>query len=546
MAIAFSRMSARGTAIKFALPWLGMGFCLAILAVHLAWDLAGWKTASADSKSSSAATVKDKSSPAAGAINTATTVVLGTAKLDVAKVTTEHAHYDDLPVELAVPGRIEVNADRQIAIRPRASGVIREVHVQLGKKVKRGDLLATLDSPDVGTGRLNLRARQRELNTARIEADWKSEIAATVALLVPEIRKGTDPAAIEKEFADKPLGMYRGSLLQAYADFDIAAHEEEKTAGLRRQEVIGEHPAVLALHTRQGLQAKLYATIEQAKFDAAQGKRLADQQVRKSESDVIDAAKRLHILGVPEDIREHLDHPERADSLAIQEDVTLYELHAPFDGTIIQKAAVPSQRAELSDVLFTVADLNTLWVTANIPESDVASVPRIKGGKIQLSPTGYGKRLFAARLLSVGALVDPQTRTVPILAETDNKDGLLLPGLFVRILLDSPTTEHALTVPHASVVEIEGKTGVFIPGGVESLAPDRHAYTFLPVQTGRDAGDRVVVKSGLKEGDTVVAGGASCSSRSWCFRTRRRRSKGVGRNTHSHESRNPDDRQPGD
>ena len=145
----------------------------------------------------------------------------------------------------------------------------------------------------------------------------------TVALLIPEIRKGNRPAAIEKEFADKPLGVYRGSLLQAYADYDIAAHEEEKTAGLRQKEVIGEHPAVVALHTRQGLQAKLYATIEQVKFDAAQGKRLADQQVRKAESDVIDAAQRLRILGV---IRGHcansLDHAAKANKLSVDEDVT--------------------------------------------------------------------------------------------------------------------------------------------------------------------------------------------------------------------------------
>ena len=122
---------------------------------------------------------------------------------------------DQLPTELGVPGRIEVNADRRIEIRPRAAGVVREVHVVLGQNVKRGDPLVTLDSPDVGTARLNLRARQRELNTARIEAEWKSQVAATVALLIPEIRKGTDPAAIEKEFADKPLGSYRGSLLSS-------------------------------------------------------------------------------------------------------------------------------------------------------------------------------------------------------------------------------------------------------------------------------------------------------------------------------------------
>jgi multidrug efflux pump subunit AcrA (membrane-fusion protein) len=357
----------------------------------------------------------------------------------------------------------------------------------------------------VGTARLNLRAKQRELNTARIDAAWKSQVAAAVALLIPELRKGTDPQAIEKEFADKPLGSYRGTLLQAYAEYDIAAHEEEKTAFFRRQEVVGEHPAVVALHKRQGLQAMLYAQIEQVKFDAAQGKRLADQQVRKSESDVIDAAQRLRILGVSEDIRELLEHADRADTLAVDEDVTVYQISSPFDGTIIQKDAVASQKADLNDMLFTVADLNTVWVTANIAESDVASAPKIRGGSIRFSTTAYGARLFSAQLLSVGAMVDPQTRTVPLLAQTNNSDGLLKPGMFVRILLGSPTTERVLTVARAAVVDIEGKNGVFVPvKPAGSSTTDQHAFTFLPIETGRDAGDRVVVKSGLKEGEVVV------------------------------------------
>ena len=485
-----------------------MGLCLAALAAHLAWDIVGWRTSAAVAQAAIQRAQTPLSQQTAAA-NLPTTVVLSAAKFQAARLTTAQARYDELSTELGVPGRIEVNADRRIEIRPRAAGVVREVHAFLGQNVKRGDPLVTLDSPDVGTCRLNLRAKQRELNTARIEAAWKSEVAAAVALLIPELRKGTDPAAIEKEFADKPLGSYRGSLLQAYSEFDIAAHEEEKTAGLRRQEVIGEHPAVVALHTRQGLQAKLYATIEQVKFDAAQAKRLADQQVRKAESDVIDAAQRLRILGVSEDIRGLLDHAAKAGTRAVDEDVTVYQITAPFDGTIIKKDAVASQKADLNDVLFTVADLNTVWVTANIAESDVASVPKIRGGAIRLSATAYGTRLFPAQLLSVGAMVDPQTRTVPLLAQTNNHDGLLKPGMFVRILLDSPTTKRTLTVPHAGVVEIEGKTGVFVPaktGG--TAATDQHAFTFLPIETGRDAGDRVVVKSGLKEGDVVVASGA--------------------------------------
>ena len=204
--------------------------------------------------------------------------------------------------------------------------------------------LVTLDSPDVGTARLNLRARQRELSTARIEAEWKSQVAATVALLIPEIRKGTDPAVIEKEFGDKPLGAYRGSLLQAYAEFDIAAHEEEKTAGLRSEDIIGEHPAVVARHTREGLQAKLDATIEQVKFDAAQEKRLADQRVRRAESDVIDAAQRLRILGVSENIQDLLDHADKADEIAVDEDVTIYRIIARSTARSSRRTPSPARR----------------------------------------------------------------------------------------------------------------------------------------------------------------------------------------------------------
>ena len=505
MSIALSQPSRYRSMFKGALPWLGTGLCLAILAIHLAFDFLGQNRAGAAAQQPGAAESKQepdaKGTPTSSPANT---ISLSESKLKAAKVTTEPARFDLLTTELGVPGRIEVNSDRRLEVRPRASGVVREVHVMLGQTVKRGDPLVTLDSPDIGTARLNLRARQRELNTARIEAEWKSQIAANVALLIPEIRKGTDPAAIEKEFADKPLGSYRATLLQSYAEFDIASHEEEKTAGLRKEDVIGEHLAFVALHTRQGMQAKLYSAIEQVKFDAPQEKRLADQRVRRSEADVIDAAQRLRILGVSENIRDLLDHADKADDLAIDEDVTIYRINASFDGTITLRNAVFSQKADPNDMLFVLADLRTVWVTANIAESDLAKVPLIKGGAIRVTATAYPGQVFSASLLSVGAMVDPQTRTVPILAQADNREGLLKPGMFVRILLDSPVTERALTVSQSAVVEIEGKTGVFVPTSSSSgPAADHRSFVFRPIEAGREAGGRVVVKSGLKEGEPL-------------------------------------------
>ena len=100
--------------------------------------------------------------------------------------------------------------------------------------------------------------------------------------------------------------------------------------------------------------------------------------------------------------RSLLDHAELASALARDEDVTFYQIVAPFDGTIIKKNAVPSQKADSNDVLFILADLRSVWVTANVSESDVANLPEIKGGTFRLTATAYPGREFAARLLSVG------------------------------------------------------------------------------------------------------------------------------------------------
>jgi RND family efflux transporter MFP subunit len=463
---------------------------------------------------------------------------LPTAKFKEAKITTEPARIDRLTTGVPVFGVIRANSDRQLEVRPRAPGIVREVHARLGQNVKRGDTLVTLDSPEVGTARLNLRARQRELSTARFEARWKSEIAANVAILIPELRDGiiarrravaddedhaenpareptkqpdsariksTDARLIEKQFADRQLGAYRGTLLQAYAEFDIACHEEQKQASLRSQNIVGEHPALVARHTREGIQAKLEAAIQQIEFDAAQEKRLADQQAGRAEAAVVDAAQRLRILGVTENIQYLLDHADQASSVARDEDVTFYEIVAPFDGTIIKKDVVFSQRADLSDILFILADLRSVWVTANVSESDIARVPRVNDAMFRMTATAYPNRQLSARLLSVGALVDPQTRTVPLLAQTDNPDDLLKLGMFVRIVLDSSATEAVLTVPSAAVVEIETQKYVFAPAGGDK---NRRVFALKPVEVGRSSGDRLEIKAGLTEGDEVVASGA--------------------------------------
>jgi cobalt-zinc-cadmium efflux system membrane fusion protein len=516
---------------KNAWPWVATGvavtFALAATVLHDTVFQHG-RTTSGAAGSPAAPTA----SPPPGAT---TTVTLPEGKLRAAHIATAPAERTTLATAIDVAGRIDANLDRRVDVHPRAAGVIRRVAVALGQHVKKGDELATLDSPDIGTAQLNLWARQRDLGIARTEFQWKATIAANVAQLVPELRaraqklreegKGPhgahegatvlneeDPAAeLEQKYADRPLGNYRASLLAAYAEFLIAAHEEEKTTGLYRAKVLGEHPYFLAVHTRQSAQAKLGGILEQNRFDAAQQEKIARNAVRKAEGDVVDAAQRLRILGAPVDLDAALapsgpGAPAHRDPVILEhQDVTAYTIVAPFDGTIIDKTAmaVVSQKVDVADTLFSLADVTDVWVQANIPESDFGVLPAFRTGTIHLTAAAYPGKTFDARLLSVGSVVDPATRTVPLLAETKNPEGLLKLGMFVRIVLDTTRQTISLTVPAAAIVEIDGRKGVFVPAG-----DDGHAFTFQPVKVGREADGRQVITEGLQPGRPVVAEGA--------------------------------------
>lgn len=432
-------------------------------------------------------------------------VSLTEAKIQAAAIEVVPAEITTLTTELALPATLDGNADRRVDIRPRVMGVIREVRTVLGQVVRAGDVLAVLDSPDVGTARLDLRARQLDLNLARMEAEWASTVAANVEELLSELDKQVSAKTLEARFAARPLGDRRSELLAAYAELEIARREETKQTDLFRRGLVGDPPAQVAIHAREGAQAKFEAAKEQVRFEAVQEKRRADQAVSRAQSAVVDASQRLRILGAD---------GSSSVSNSSDDEVTLVPIVAPFDGTITARSAVPGQRVETSDALFTLVDLTTVRVQAHVPESSMAALASLSiGHPLTILTTAYGDRTFEAKVIYIGAEVDPQTRTVPLLAEVPNPDGLLRPGMFARISLTGIEAEQALTVPSAAVVEIDGEPIVFVPG------TERNHFVLRRVHAGRESAGRRVITAGLKPEDLVVGSGAFTLKSEWILQT---------------------------
>ena len=176
-------------------------------------------------------------------------------------------------------------------------------------------------------------------------------------------------------------------------------------------------------------------------------------------------------------------------------DVTLY---APASGFILERNAFPNERVTAESDLYTLADLSRVWVMADVHEVDLANVRTGSLARIIL-PYGGTTTAIAAKVNYVQPSVDPTTRTLKLRLEADNPGLRLRPEMFVDVEFDIPG-QRRLTVPADAVLDSGERQLVFVDSGDGYLLPKE-------VQTAERLGDRVVITSGLSEGERIVASG---------------------------------------
>jgi multidrug efflux pump subunit AcrA (membrane-fusion protein) len=434
-------------------------------------------------------------------------------KLKAANLTVTTVQPRNVRETFEVPSNVGLNTDRRVEVQPRIAGIVRQVDVLLGQKVKAGQRLALLESPDVGSARLNVRSKLFDLQIARREAEWRSLIAENAKQVIDDLASRPEVKTLETKYSNVPLGHDRAMLLASYAKLELARHEEDKQKDLYSKSLVGEHIYHQALHTREAAQAEFESALEQTKFDVVQEKRLADQKVQQSEVDLITAIQRLRLLGVPDDdpyVRVDLSSSVQLSTdwtkSVTMEDIAAYPIFAPFDGTITSRSVVPSQRVDVGSRLFDLADLDLVRINAQVAEKDFSTLADLKvGDVIDVIAPGSQGRVIHGKIIYVGTEVDPQTRTVPVVAECDNRDGRLRPGQFCRVRLQREESQGVLAAPGAAFVEWNGKPGVFLAGD------DGETFEFQPVlidQLPSDDEHLVIIRAGMKAGQKIVTSGA--------------------------------------
>ncbi len=175
-----------------------------------------------------------------------------------------------------------------------------------------------------------------------------------------------------------------------------------------------------------------------------------------------------------------------------------YPIITPKSGTVLKREITIGQVVQPADPAFTIADLSSVWIVANVPEEDAGELK--KNMQVQVSIPALLSHKVTGHLSFVSPIVDPATRTVEVHMDVPNAEGLLKPDELATMTLTGHP-QQKLSVPNASVVREENHDFVFV-----EQAPQ--TYVLRPVTLGDEENDRRIVVSGVVEQDRIVTEGA--------------------------------------
>lgn len=174
---------------------------------------------------------------------------------------------------------------------------------------------------------------------------------------------------------------------------------------------------------------------------------------------------------------------------------------APIAGVITERAANSGLNVDMTAKLFTVVDLSTVWVVADLYEKDFSRV-RV-GASASITTKASPDAARHGKVSYIDPQVNPETRTAKVRVEVANPRQELRLGMFADVTIGAEASGAAALIPHAAVQNVGNRTVVYV---VDPKQPGR--FTEREVRLGDRSGNDVFVLSGVQPGESVVADGS--------------------------------------
>jgi membrane fusion protein, heavy metal efflux system len=174
-------------------------------------------------------------------------------------------------------------------------------------------------------------------------------------------------------------------------------------------------------------------------------------------------------------------------------------IRSPISGVVANRTIAPGSRVEAGASLFSIVDPSVVWLRVNVAAADAPRVRTTSGAtfRVERLPREYS----AARIVSVGSIIDSLSRTVPVIYEVANSDGSLKIGATARAGVRTGERATGIIIPTAAVLDEDGRAIAYVQAEGER-------FEKRELRIGGRDGERTLVLSGIERGDRVVTGTA--------------------------------------
>ncbi len=437
-------------------------------------------------------------------------------------------------------------------VTPRITGTLLWMPLYAGDKVRRGQLLARLDTsqsaPLVANQRASLNMAAQGVGVARKEYQQAlaaiNEAHAEVGMKTGAVESArADWTAAQEERANAQAQLDAAQSMSGDANAQVQAAQADQQYW--RDEISREASLLKAgavtqeEYQREKAQAEnADAKVRQAQARIAQVQaqiRAAQSAVRKAEALIASAKSKVE--QAQSELNSHYAHVRSTQAAADsanqkiaqaqagveQAKATLAgasaaqgysEIRSQTDGVVTQRIVSPGVLVNPGQTLLRIAQITPIRLQANVSESDLAKV-RV-GSSVLVSNQDEGSKPITAQITSVAPSVDPTARTGIVEAVVPNKDSRFLPGQYVTMDINTGQNAHTLRIPtralryHASpsegVVTTQTTPSVWVAqpvGGQEG----QYTVQEVEVKVGLSDEKSVEILAGLQAGQKVVVAG---------------------------------------
>lgn len=175
-----------------------------------------------------------------------------------------------------------------------------------------------------------------------------------------------------------------------------------------------------------------------------------------------------------------------------------YVVKAPISGFIIEKNVTNGMdiRSDNGNGLFTISDLNNIWVIGDVYESNIPDVHL--GDSVDITTLSYPDKVFHGKIDKILNVLDPSSKVMNVRVSLPNPGYLLKPGMFASVTVIHPENKEMLSIPSSAVIFDHSQYYVLV-------LKNRRNVVITPVQIAKTTRNHTFILSGLQKGERVIA-----------------------------------------